>query len=187
MSNDELRIAYEVAQEIASRFDVPVPQIIVGLSPKAQYVDGHIYLPSGLSPQSIVRIMAHEMAHHIHSYYGVPCNTREAEVFASMFEEAWVKMKKYGYSYPVMPCQICGYRLLMYGERVTCPKCGSVYAKNSNNSPGLGKAIALAILSGIGTYTLTTLFMTHPAAERRPAETSALASSLVGFLAGLIM
>jgi hypothetical protein len=185
---DVYSLALSIAQEVASKFNTPLPKIVVGPYETGMYANGIIYLPSNLSPQQILRMAAHEMAHHIHSFYGVPCGTKEAETFASMFEEAWVKMKNLGYNYPVMPCQVCGFRLLMYGERVSCPKCGSTYKRVYNHSsPGLGKAVGLGMLSGLGAYFLATYFTKSPEAEKKPAEIAALASGLTGFFAGLIL
>jgi len=181
-----MSLVYSTAQEIASKFNVPLPKIVIGNYPTGEYVDGTIHLPANLPPQVAVRIVAHEMAHHIHSYFGVPCSVPEAEVFASMFEEAWVRMKERGYNYPVMPCRVCGFKLFMYGNRIVCPKCKSTYVYK-HPSPGLGKAVGLAVLSGIGSYVLTSFFLKHPEAEKKPAETAALASGLIGFFAGLVL
>lgn len=182
----ELQQAYKVAQEIASKFNIPLPRIVVGNYPTAEYVDGVIHLPANLPPDFLTRVVAHEMAHHIHSYFGVPCNVPEAETFASMFEEAWVRMKQHGYNYPTMSCHVCGFKLFMYSNRVTCPKCKATYVYKYP-SPGLGKAIGLGVLSGVGAYVLTTCFMKHSEMQHKPAEASALASGLIGFLAGLVL
>jgi hypothetical protein len=124
------------------------------------------------------------MAHHIHSFFGVPCSTPEAETFASMFEEAWVKMKGRGYNYPVMPCRVCGFRLLLYGERVVCPRCKSTYV-HKYPSPGIAKAIGLAALSAAGSYALASRLVKER--PEKAAEASALASGLVGFFVGLVL
>jgi hypothetical protein len=178
-------IAIQTAQEIASKFGVPLPRVEVGNYPTGEYIAGTIHLPYNLSPEMVVRMVAHEMAHHIHSYFGVPCTTPEAEVFASMFEEAWIKMKRHGYNYPVMPCKVCGYKLFLYSNRVVCPKCGSVYTYRYPD-PGLGKAIALAILSATGTYVLTEYLMKYPQLRQKPLLAGTLASAAIGFLTGLI-
>lgn len=174
--------------EIAEKFRVPLPKVVFRDDVEAgRYIDGRIELSPRLDPERMVRVAAHEMAHHIHSVYGVPCGSREAETFASMFEEAWYKMKKHGYSCQIMPCQICGFRLLMYGGRVECPRCGSIYRYES---PGLGKAVGLALMSGIASYALTYAVMKEPTVSKRPEDaalTSAVASGIVGFLAGLIL
>lgn len=181
-----MSLVFNTAQEIANKFNVPLPRIVIGNYPTGEYTNGTIHIPADLPPDITLRMIAHEMAHHIHSYYGVPCNVPEAETFASMFEDAWVKMKKGGYSYPVMPCQVCGFKLFMYGNHIICPKCKSTYVYR-HPSPGLGKAVGLAVLSGIGAYVLTSYFMKIPEAKVRPAEVSALASGLTSFFAGLIL
>jgi len=163
---------------------VPIPRIVFGNYPTAEYVAGVIHLPYNLSPELALRMTAHEMAHHIHSYFGVPCTTPEAEAFASMFEEAWVKMKMHGYQYPVMSCQVCGFKLFMYSNRVTCPKCGSVYRRSS---PGLGKAVGVATLTALGTYLLTSYFSKYPEFREKPILAGSISAGLVGFFAGLIM
>jgi hypothetical protein len=153
------------------------------------YDNGTIYLPIDLPPNLISRVTAHEMAHHVHVHYGVSCNVPEAETFARMFEEAWVRMKGYGYNYPVLSCPVCGFKLLLYGDSITCPSCKTVY---EHPSPGILKAIGLGLIAGFGTYLLTSFLMSRPEVARRPGVfkpdvVSGLSAGLIGFAAGLVM
>jgi hypothetical protein len=128
------------------------------------------------------------MAHHIHVTFGVPCSVPEAEAFASMFEEAWVRAKRRGYSYPVTPCRICGFPLYPVSDTVVCPKCKSVYRRSLSYSGGdVGKAVGVGALSALATYLLATWLEKHPEVKASPKLTATLASGLVGFLAGLVL
>jgi hypothetical protein len=133
------------------------------------------------------RVVAHEMAHHIHVTFGVPCSVPEAETFASMFEEAWMRAKRRGYSYPVTRC-VCGFPLYPVSDTVVCPRCRSVY-KRSYSYPGgdMGKAVGVGALSALATYLLTTWLEKHPEVRATPKLTATVASGLVGFLAGLVL
>jgi len=46
-----------------------------------------------------VRDVAHEMAHHVHTYYGVNITREEAEAFAKVIEEWYARRAEEGYSY----------------------------------------------------------------------------------------
>jgi len=165
---------------------VPVPTIVVGDFPSPEYVDGVIKLPSHMPTNVLDRVVAHEMAHHIHVYYGVPCSVPEAETFASMFEEAWVRARRRGYSYPVTSCRVCGFPLYPVSETVVCPKCRNVY-RYSYPGGDLGKAVGVGALSALATYVLATWLERHPDVKSSPKLTAVLASGLVGFLAGLVL
>jgi hypothetical protein len=183
----DVAVAQRVAQEIASQFGVPVPRIIVGPYPTAQYTDGTIYLPNELPPQYVARVTAHEMAHHLHVHFGVPCKLPECESFAKIFEEVWRRAR--GYSYPVMSCQVCGFPVLLYEDSVQCFKCKSTYRRvYKHPSPGLGKALGLGALSAVGAYALASWLKRRPELARvDPAATSAVVSGVVGFFAGLVL
>lgn len=99
MALDQLQLrATDIAQEIAKQFGVPPPAITFGNYSNAEYCNGVIKIPVNIDPIFLERVIAHEMAHHIHVYYRIPCRTPQCETFASMFEEAWVRSRKYTYT-----------------------------------------------------------------------------------------
>jgi len=177
--------AYAIAYEIASKFNVPLPKIILGDFSRPEYENGVIRLPRNLPREMLERVIAHEMAHHIHVYYGVPITVPEAEIFASVFEEAWTRMKQ-GLS--TAKCPVCGFPLVLYGKTIQCPRCkGSFNYSYPSPKPGLGKALGIAVLSAVTAYVLTDYFVKHPESKGTPQMASAVASGLVGFFAGLIL
>ena len=180
----------QAASEIASRFNVPMPRIVFGNFTTAEYRDGTILIPDSItSREEAIRFIAHEMAHHIHVHYGIPVSREQAETFASTFEEAWIR-KGYHYPFAILRCQVCGSRFIAYGYRATCPTCGSKYVyKHPSPSPSLGKAIGVAVLTGLGTYVLTTFALGRPEIKGKyKTEVVASASAgLIGFFAGLIL
>jgi hypothetical protein len=97
---DLLSEAQNVIYSISTKFGVPPPRVVVsgGVS-YPYYQGGTIYLPANLNPAYLDRVVAHEMAHHLHSYFGVPVNTPQAEDFASTFEEVWERSNR-RFSYP---------------------------------------------------------------------------------------
>jgi len=90
--------ATNIAQEIARQFGVPPPTIIFGNYSNAEYSNGIIRVPVNIDPNFLERVIAHEMAHHIHVYYRIPCRTPQCEIFANMFEETWVRSRRYTYT-----------------------------------------------------------------------------------------
>jgi len=143
-------------------------------------------LPRGLPPDALLRVVAHEMAHHIHSHYGVPCTVPEAEAFASLFEEAWVRAKRRGLSYPVSKCR-CGFPLYPVGEVVRCPRCRASYRAYGYPQLDVAKAVGVGAMSALAAYFLAGWLERHPDVKASPRAISTLASGLVGFLAGLAL
>jgi hypothetical protein len=175
-----------IVDEISRLFKVPKPRVVWGS--QARYYDGTIELPSNVDPKLLVRMVAHEMAHHIHVHYGVPVTLEEAEAFARAFEEAWVKSR--GYNYPFIPC-MCGYRIHITPSdtRAVCPRCGTVYAREYRYPSPISipfKAILMATVTGLGTYYAFTFLQEHPRFKERPRATALVAGAIPGFILGLI-
>ena len=176
-----------IVDEISRMFRVPKPRIIWGS--QARYYNGTIELPRDADPKLLVRMVAHEMAHHIHAYYGVPVTVEEAEAFARAFEEAWVRSR--GYNYPFIPC-MCGYRIPVTPNdtRAVCPRCGTVYVREYRYPSPISipfKALLMAAVTGIGTYYAFTFLQEHPRFKERPRATALIAGALPGFVLGLIL
>lgn len=189
MDENDLLRALKVVHEIAGKLGVPPPRVSMILSGTPYYSGGTIYLPSDLPSDMVERVAAHEMAHHLHEYFKVPISEREAEDFASTFEEVWVRMSR-GFKYPVFVCPNCGFRMFAYSKHIKCPKCGTEYHYNYP-SPGLDRAVGLAIVSGIAAYFIATkgkdYIRKYLRREPTPEQVAGLAAGLAGFLAGLIL
>jgi uncharacterized paraquat-inducible protein A len=183
-----LNQVYTIIQEIANKFSVPIPKVVVGQYKTAMYSNGVIYLPINVSPELLKRMVVHEMAHHIHTFYNINASESEAETFASMFEEAYIRSKGFVHHYSSFSCQICRTTIFAYGDKITCPKCHSIYVRKYPH-PGIGRALGLAILSGIVTYVLTNhlLSRTEEIVEiKQVSIMSAISSGVVSFIAGLV-
>jgi hypothetical protein len=181
-----LEEASKVVDELSRKLGIPPPKIVVGRFNNPFYLNGTIYLPEDLQSEMIERVVAHEFAHHMHEYFGVPVNTPKAEAFASTFEEIYVRMRERGFNYPVFTCS-CGYRLIAHEGTVECPRCGRVYeVRYDYPSPGLGKAIGLATLGAVTAYVLTPHVAKYTKETPSP-KTTAITTGLVSFLAGLIL
>ena len=183
-----LNQVYTIIHEIANKFGVPIPKVVVGHYKTAMYSNGVIYLPVNVSHELLERMTVHEMAHHIHTFYNINASNEEAETFASMFEEVYIRSKRFTYHYPSFSCQICRTTIFAYGDRITCPKCRSTYVRKYPH-PGIGRAFGLAILSGIATYVLTyrLLSRTEEVVDiSQIASITAFSSGLISFIAGLV-
>lgn len=190
--SEVVRLAVEVVRDISSRLGVPPPRVALTLGGEPLYSGGTIYLPVDLPEDAVVRVVAHEMAHHLHEYFGVPVSTRQAEEFARTFEEVYARIRK-GYKYPVLVCTGCGFRMFAYSDRVRCPRCGREYSYTQFRypNPGLERALALAFVSGVLAYVIATRAPEYLAKylkrEVKPEQSAALAAGLTGFLAGLLL
>ena len=182
-----LERASRVVSELSKKLNVPPPRVVVGRFDRPFYAAGTIHLPEDLPEDIVDRVVAHEFAHHLHEYFGVPVNTHRAEVFASVFEEVYVRMKEMGYNYPAFTCR-CGFRLLAYEGLVECPRCGRVYEVSyyPSPSPGLDKALGLAALGAIAAYFLTPHVARYTKETPSP-KASAIATGVACFLAGLVL
>jgi len=184
--------AVEVVKDIAGRLEIPPPRIVITYGGTPYYAGGTIYLPADLPPDMVVRVAAHEMAHHLHDYFGVQVSPKQAEAFAKTFEEVYVRMRK-GYKYPVFICSRCGFRMFAYSDQVRCPKCGAEYSYTQYRypDPGIEKALALAIASGLVAYLIATkgseYITKYLKKELKPEQNAALAAGLAGLVAGLLL
>jgi hypothetical protein len=155
--------ALDTVRRISQRLNIPPPRVVLTKGGEPYYENGTIYLPENLSPDMIERVVAHEMAHHYHMYFGVMPSVETAEKFASMFEEVYVRARERGYAY----------------TRLYRP------------SPDIGKAIALGVLGGLTAYFLTpkinNYLRRYIGKELKPEESAALTTAFVTFLSGLIL
>jgi len=181
-----LERALRVVGELSRKLGVPAPRVVVGDYDRPFYLNGVIHLPANLPLDLVERVTAHEFAHHMHEYFNVPVNTPRAEAFAQVFEEVYVKMREMGFNYPVFTCS-CGYRLFAHQGVVQCPKCGRTYEVSYNYpSPGLEKAIGLAVLGAATAYFLTPSVAKYTKETPAP-KTAAVTAGLVCFFAGLVL
>lgn len=180
------REVLESFQRLSRKLGVPPPRVVFTENGNPYYADGTVYMPRSLPREMVERVVAHEMAHHLHELFGVPCRTRDCEVFASMFEEVWVKMRERGYNYPTIACK-CGFRMLGYPGLVKCPKCGRMYkVVRAHGYPGDGlvKPLVVGGVTAVGTYYLTRWLTQHPYFMERKERAAALAGGVIGFLLG---
>jgi len=123
-----LRVAYNIAEEICEFFNMPLPEIVItpNISSLGECVGTTVYLKPNVS-FSKPEVVAHELAHYSHIYYGIPCRTDECETYAKIFEEVWKASRGRGglmrYKHN---CPVCGYPIL----QSKCLKCGTDYSYN---------------------------------------------------------
>jgi hypothetical protein len=180
------REVLESFQRLSRKLGVPPPRVVFTDNGSPYYVEGTVYMPRSLPREMVERVVAHEMAHHLHELFGVPCRTRECETFASMFEEVWVKMRERGFNYPAIACR-CGFRMLGYPGLVRCPRCGRLYKVHGYPEGGLLKPVIVGGVTAVGTYYLTRWLSQHPYFTERKEKAAALAGGVVGFLLGHIL
>lgn len=131
MSSEDLRAAYDIAREVCSFFNMPLPHIIItpNLSTLGECVDTTVYLKSNVA-LSKPEVVAHELAHYSHVYYGIPCRTPECETYARIFEEVWKASRgRGGLQQYKHSCTVCGYPLL----QTKCLKCSTDYSYNGES------------------------------------------------------
>jgi len=196
VSPEVLAEVARAVQEICSRLGVPPPRVEVVRSGQPYYLGGTIYLPEDLPPEMVERVVAHEVAHHLHELFGVPVSTPEAEAFARTFEEVWIRMRK-GYKYPVLVCSRCGFRMFAYGGRVECPKCGTVYTYSRKlgypDPESVLGALGLGAVAAIAAYAVTSYARRSPKVrellrkELSPEEAAAVGAGIVGALVALLL
>ncbi|MEM1522263.1 MAG: hypothetical protein QXU69_04515 [Thermofilaceae archaeon] len=94
-------------------------------------MSGTVYLSADLPLEAVERVVAHEVAHHSHVRYGIPCRTSECEAFANMFEELWIRMKR-GRGH-IHSCPSCGYPIVT----AKCLRCGQLHIVTKRFKQGL--------------------------------------------------
>lgn len=115
-------VVLKTVRDVSRFFNIPPPTVeFADIEHPGMYVDGKIVISTKLSPEDAVRVAVHEVAHHSHHFYGIPCTTDECEAFASMFERIWLRMKG-DMRGSTVPCARCGYPILRYSSR--CLRCG---------------------------------------------------------------
>jgi len=91
---DPARVA-EILGDLSARLGIPAPRVVFTRTGTPYYEDGVIYMPVDLPDEMAPRVVVHEFAHHLHTFYGVEPPRSIAEAFASVFEEALYKRYKY--------------------------------------------------------------------------------------------
>jgi len=118
--------------ELASFFQIPPPRYVLGSLQTAgseAVMDASTYTIHFSSTSPSLAVVAHEMAHATHVYYGIACKTPVCEAFASIFEEYWLKRKGMGgRSHPVFSCSNCRYPVFSTGGLGKCLRCKSTYS-----------------------------------------------------------
>jgi len=129
MYEDELAAAYSIADEICKFFNIPIPKIVIkeDIPSLGECVDTTVYLKPGVA-RSRPEVVAHEIAHVSHVYYGIPCRTPECEAYAIIFENVWKASR--GRSLKRVSCPTCGYPLMFQSRVAKCLKCGKTYLYN---------------------------------------------------------
>ncbi len=183
------RMVLESFQRLSRKLGVPPPRVVFTDDGNPFYVDGTVYMPRSLPREMVERVVAHEMAHHLHEFFGVPCRTRDCEMFASMFEEVWVKMRERGFNYPTIACK-CGFRMLGYPGVVRCPRCGRLYrVEKAHRYPGrgAGRQLVIGVVTAVSTYYLSRWLTEHPYFAERRDKAAAVAGGIIGFLLGYVL
>lgn len=68
----------------------------MGYGPEGSYCPDHnLIMFRSISPSPLV--IAHEYAHFLHCYYGIPCDIEKCEAFADIFARAYVKGTRFDY------------------------------------------------------------------------------------------
>jgi hypothetical protein len=178
-------IAYQMAYELASMFNVPPPMIvfeelppgILGLTSENGSV---IKISTRIRDEKKLReTVSHEFWHYLLIKKGIEASKREHEISASVFEQLWSKLKEgyyakfytcpeCGFFSPMEKCINCGYEEPYETKVLICQECGSlikgtsdtVYCKNCGTgytlSSGWGSFLAGFILGSIVTVLITT-------------------------------
>jgi hypothetical protein len=81
--------------DLSARLGVPAPRVVFTRTGAPYYENGVIYIPVDLPEDMVPRVVVHEFAHHLHTFYGVEPPRSVAEAFASVFEEALYRRYKY--------------------------------------------------------------------------------------------
>lgn len=120
----------EQVKEIADFFKIPAPAVVIDPSLD---VEG-IFLPDSYTiifkrPNPSPAVVAHEVAHAAHSYYGVKGSRSELESFARVFEGIWISMpREFAYG---LYCPSCfrPFLLEFYGYQGKAIKCLNCYSE----------------------------------------------------------
>ena len=91
---DPARVAM-ILGDLSARLGIPAPRVVFTRTGTPYYENGVIYIPVDLPEDMVPRVVVHEFAHHLHSFYGVEPPRSVAEAFASVFEEALHRLYKY--------------------------------------------------------------------------------------------
>jgi len=136
----QLKSVEEVIAEVSSIFRIPPPRYDYDLSECGSFTVAcfdpltyTIHLPS---PSVDPGVVAHEVGHAAHSYYGIEAGSEEYETFAQFTEQLYKAWKTQGYGVgslidrPValeprlLPCPTCGSNTLPniypYSQCYTC-------------------------------------------------------------------
>jgi len=189
---DPVRVVSEVVQV----FGLPPPKVVVGNFSNAFYDTSTktVHIPAWAPPDLATRMAIHEATHYVVDALRKQFGDYDEERFAQMFEEVFYTSRFKGYAW-VAPCNVCGFPVLFHSgsDTATCPKCYTTYRRKFYPSPGLGKAVALGLLSAVAAYTIADYAHKNPEVRARfgavvedPKKLSALVSGLVGFLVGLM-
>ena len=117
-------LALNTASEVSKFFGIPIPKVIFSpIGTYGIYYDGTIVLSTNIPMEKVEGVVAHEVAHASHHYFGIPCHTHECEAFASVFEDYWTRRKR------LLKCSKCSYPLLPRSSLFLCLKCSTAYAK----------------------------------------------------------
>ncbi|MEM0112997.1 MAG: hypothetical protein QW253_00160 [Metallosphaera sp.] len=109
--------------ELSRLFKIPPPRVVFtkkeGRRGPIAWFDESSYTIYLTSEELPLKVIAHEMAHASQAYYGIDSTLKEAEAYASIFENVWEGVKS-GNS-RIYKCSFCGYPL-MYTK---CLRCGN--------------------------------------------------------------